>query len=352
MRYAESIISTLRISLVLIAILPALTETAAQAERRPARIGGIEFYGCAGLDTDKIRAALPIREGDTFPSLVALFAVRQRIEETVRRVTGRAATEVALVSPGEDVWLIYIGLTGDSVKSFQYNPRPEGTARLPDKALDIYRQVDAAFLSAMQRGASGEDHTKGYALSSDDATLRAKQLAMREYAVLHEGVIRDVLRSAGNGEHRQIAAELLGYTNQSRRQINDLVRASRDPDEGVRNNATRALGVLARSDPKVTSRIPAAAFIEMLNSGRWTDRNKAGSLLVELSRGRAPKLLNSLRARSLQSLLEMARWPTGHAYSARVLLGRIAGIEEAQLQKLAADDDKVDVIIKSVQRKQ
>ena len=33
----------------------------------------------------------------------------EQIEETVRRVTGRPATQVSLVSPGKDVWLIYIG---------------------------------------------------------------------------------------------------------------------------------------------------------------------------------------------------------------------------------------------------
>jgi hypothetical protein len=329
------------------------TETAvAQAELRPARVGFIDFYGTAGFDVGKVRAALPIREGETFPTAVALHATRPRIEETVRRVTGRPATEVAIVSPGQDVWLFYIGLSGTSVKSFPYNPAPKGTARLPEAALDIYRQVDAAFLSAMQRGATGEDDSKGYALSSDDATLRARQIEMHEYAARHEDVIRAVLRSSADNRQRQMAAELLGYANQSRRQIADLVRASHDPDDVVRNNATRALGVLAKSDPKVAARIPAAGFVEMLNSGKWADRNKAGGLLMALSRWRSPKLLAALRARALESLLEMARWrSTGHAYPARMLLGRIGGIEEARLQELVWDDAQLDVIIKAVRGK-
>ena len=344
-------------SLILITLLLTLTAAeqtaAAQAELRPARIGFIDFYGYAGLDVDKVRAALPIHEGETFPSLVALYAMRPQIEETVRRLTGRPATEVSIVSPGEDVWLIYIGLSGNSMKSFPYNPAPKGTARLPTTALDIYRQVDAAFLRAMQRGVSGEDTSQGYSLSSDDAALRAKQLAMHEYAAQHEGEIRAVLRSSADNEQRQIAAHLLGYANQSEQQIADLVWASHDPDEGVRNNATRALSVLAHSNPEVAARIPAAGFIEMLNSGKWTDRNKGGNLLVGLSQWRAPKLLAALRAQALESLLEMARWRSpGHAYAARVLLGRIGGIEETRLQKLAGDNDQVGVIIKAVRRKQ
>lgn len=345
--------NSLRLVTLLLALTAAgWTETAvAQVETRQARVGLIDFYGYAGLDVDKVRAALPVREGETFPTLLALHDMRPQIEETVRRVTGRPATEVSLVSPGQDVWLVYIGLSGNSVKSFPYNPTPKGTARLPETALDIYRQVDAALMSALQRGATGEDISKSYSFSSDDATLRAKQLAMHEYAARNGDVIRAVLRSAADNEQRRIAAVMLGYTKPSGRQMADLVWASHDPDEEVRNNATRALGVLARSNSKVAARIPAAGFIEMLNSGKWTDRNKALGLLYSLSQWRAPKLLAALRAQTLDSLLEMARWRSGHAFAARVILGRMAGIEEGRLLKLASDNAQVDIIIEAVQRK-
>jgi hypothetical protein len=99
--------------------------------------------------------------------------------------------------------------------------------------------------------------------------------------------------------------------------------------------AIRALGVLAQSDPKVAARIPAEQFIAMLNSGSWTDRNKAGFLLDELSMRRKPELLSRLRSQALDSLIEMARWRSrGHAGTAQILLGRIAGIEETRLQQL------------------
>jgi hypothetical protein len=51
-----------------------------------------------------------------------------------------------------------------------------------------------------------------------------------------------------------------------------------------------------------------------------------------LSKSRDPKLLGQLRSRALESLIEMARWQVaGYAYTARILLGRIASIEETEL---------------------
>jgi selenoprotein W-related protein len=106
-----------------------------------------------------------------------------------------------------------------------------------------------------------------------------------------------VLESSSNAEQRAIAAQFMGYVHSSAAQINALVRASHDPEEDVRNNATRALWVLAASSPKRAERIPADGFIEMLYSRSWTDRNKSSLLLEVLTRSRDPKLLAQLRSR-------------------------------------------------------
>jgi hypothetical protein len=115
-----------------------------------------------------------------------------------------------------------------------------------------------------------------------------------------------------------------------------LARAARDPDEEVRNNATRALGVLVRSNGKLAADVPADTFIEMLSSGIWTDRNKATSLLVGLTAGRDPVLLARIRAAGLDALIEMAQWRRpSHAFFARKVLGRVAGLPEKRLNELA-----------------
>ena len=55
-------------------------------------------------------------------------------------------------------------------------------------------------------------------------------------------------------------------------------------------------------------------------------------------------------ARQLQSLVEMARWRDArHASDARIILGRIAGIEEKRLIQLVAASE-VDEIVRSLPR--
>ncbi len=189
--------------------------------------------------------------------------------------------------------------------------------------------------------------SKGYTLSAKPE-LRAKQLATREYATHHEGLVLHVLASSQAAEQRIAAAHILGYARQSRIQIAALVRASHDADDTVRNIAIRALAVLAQSNSRVAGRIPAEHLIAMLNSGSWTDRNKAGFLLDVLSAGRDPKLLRKLRSQAVDSLIEMARWRSrGHAGTAKILLGRIAGIEETRLQQLVGAGE-VDQIINAL----
>ncbi|HKV95222.1 MAG TPA: hypothetical protein VJW20_21940 [Candidatus Angelobacter sp.] len=188
----------------------------------------------------------------------------------------------------------------------------------------LYEDALEASAEAVRKGKGGEDNSQGYALS-DDSAARDKELAARKYALAHQQSVEQVLQSCARPEDRQVAAWLVGYESQSRKQIALLERASRDEDDTVRNNAVRALGVLARSNSKIASEIPPNSFIEMLNSGTWTDRNKAGGLLMELSKNRNPKLLQQLKSTALPSLVEMAKWDPDHAYAYRVLLGRIAG---------------------------
>ncbi|MGA2131320.1 MAG: hypothetical protein ABSH50_03320 [Bryobacteraceae bacterium] len=311
---------------------------AAGAQPQQLRVGSIDFYGYAGLDLDAVRPRLPIHVGDAVSE--------DDMEKLIGRIKEDAeATNVSGICCDDKAGLmLYIALRGRSARDVPYNPAPKGDARLPRTVTDLDSQFTDAVMQAVSKGNSGEDQSRGYALSADPA-VRAKQLAMRDYALSHERLIGRVLESASDAGQRATAARLMGYARQSRAQIAALVRASHDPDDDVRNNATRALWVLATSSPARAAQVPAAGFIEMLYSRSWTDRNKSSLLLEVLTRTRDPKLLAALRAKALDPLLEMAGWHNGgHAYGARMMLGRCAGIEEKRLEKLVEAGDLAPIL--------
>lgn len=331
--------------LILVAVLRATAP--AFNQEQAFTIGAIDFYGHAGVEADRLKTALPFREGDQI-SPEPKETIVAEVTQAIKRATGRDVADVAPVCCDErGRLLIYIGLRDKSVRQTAYNPAPHGLDRLSPTAIKLHRDAEQAFSEAMQKGVSGEDDSQGYALSID-RDARVKQLALHVYAARHATSVRRVLASASDVEQRQIAAEMLGYANRAREQIRALIRASHDIDSGVRNNAIRALVVLAKSSSEASAMIPGECFIGLLNSGIWTDRNKSVALLAELTKGRDARLLACLRERSLTSLIEMARWSfAGHADSARLMLGRIAGIDEKTLTAMV-ERQAIEPIIKVV----
>jgi hypothetical protein len=313
-----------------------------------ARVGEIDLFGTAGINVQTIRSALPIQKGDTIPE-DQIEGLRDRINRATENAVGHKPTDVAILCcDGQGDLTIYIGLGGNNTAIIPLLPAPTGRTCLSKSAIRLYDDVMSAFSQAIQKGNGLEDYSKGYALSND-AVTRSKQLTVHEYAIAHKQSTEQALQFCGKPEHRQVAAWILGYAVKSKRQIAALVSASRDSDELVRNNAMRALWVLAESSLSTASEIPADNFIEMLNSGLWWDRNKTGLLLARLSSARNPRLLDRLRSEATRSLIEMARWENpGHAYPFIVLLGRIAGLEEARIRQLI-DNRKVDEIITAVE---
>lgn len=328
-------------------LIISLLASGAFGQDKPKLIGEIEFFGYSRSDLNKVKAALPFHEKDGFNGETFADKVGQA-REAVKRVTGRAPTDIATVCcDDQGNRIVFIGLSG---KTIRYNRQSSGRSRLPDNILNLYDRFINVLMEGVQKGASTEDRSKGYALAAYPP-LRSIQLEMRAYAVGHEALLRDVLETSADDRQRIVAAQLLGYSQQSKSQIASLVRASQDSNETVRNNATRALLVLAGSSEKVAMDIPAEGFIELLLSGTWTDLNKASYLLDSMTKSRNVKLLGQLRSREvLDRLIEMARWRTGYGAPARYILGRIAGIDESHLKQLVTTG-KVEVIINQLRGK-
>ena len=313
-------------------------------QQKPFTIGAIEFYGLDGIDVKVVRETLPVKQGDEF-SPASKKELVGRVKKAIRKTTGYEPSDVAPVCcDNNGRVIIYIGLRSKSVRQTRYNTPPRGSDRLPPAAINLYRDVETAWLNAMKKGVTGEDDSQGYALSLDPEA-RNKQLELHAYVAGHASMVRRLLTSARNVEQRQIAAEMLGYADRSTEQIAALIRASHDVDDSVRNNAIRALMVLARSSTESAAMIHGECFVSLLNSGIWTDRNKSAELLSALTVQRDPRLLTCLRQQALTSLVEMARWSNpGHADSARVMLGRIAAIDDRTLGGMLERKDDEAII--------
>ncbi len=149
-----------------------------------------------------------------------------------------------------------------------------------------------------------------------------------------------------------MAAYVLGYHPDKQSVLEDLTYALRDSDPTVRGNAARALAAIAtyaQRMPITGIRVEPSAFAEMLNSPVWTDRNNAAVALVNLTESRNAGMLATLRAQALDSLVEMARWKhLPHALPAYILLGRTAGIPEADLQSAWANGKREQIIAQAL----
>ena len=317
-------------------------------DRRP--LGEIDFFGYKGFDLAAIRSALPFHEGDLFPLASSKHSndLKRQVREAVLKAIGRPPTDVTFdCCDSKQNVMVWIGLPGESYEPLAFNPTPAGNVRLPKVALSLCDDMEKALINAVMKGQSTEDDSEGYTLT-DEPKARRAQLAIREYTLRNEALILQVLASSSHPRHRAVAAQMLGYARQSDEQVDALVRASLDADDEVRNNAVRALEVLAGAKPELAKRIPPEPFLRLLRSGAWLDHNMASLVLAALTNSREPKLLTLLRTDALDSLVEMARWRS-HAEPALLMLGRMAGLSEDPLNKLI-EAGQAETIISKLNR--
>jgi hypothetical protein len=293
------------------------------------RIAQIEFFGYQGIDIEAIRNSLPVHEGDALARGTSAV-----VRAAIKRITGRDPTDVASICCINDSdSVIFIGLAGKSSRPFALNRRPVSDVALPADLQKLMGVMDDAESASTNQ--KEVDKPAGYRLMQD-SRAQAAELKVRDYARAHTDELIPVLANSAHADQRAWAADALGYADRSREQIDALVAAAHDSNDEVRNNATRALSEILDGDPSAASMIPAAPFIEMLHSGTWTDRNKAGWVIASLTKSRDVGTLATIKARAWDALLEMARWRhTGWSSRARMILARIAGIPEDRVVSLS-----------------
>jgi hypothetical protein len=308
------------------------------------RVGSKDIYGNRHISSSVVFSAFDIKEGD---SINAVQYDKKPAADKIRLATGARHVSINLVccDINGDL-MIYLGM-GETDDVNMYNKQPRQHARLPAKMIAAYNDYERQLEPAIKKGEASEDDSNGYALIKY-LPARQEQNKFIVFAKQYQALLCAVIRNSVYQRDRAAATQVIAYSADKRKAIDCLIYAVNDNNDEVRNNAARALEILAgylHKHPEVKISIPAAPFIKMMNSPEWTDRNKAASVLLQLTESRDRALLNELKQKCLPSIIEMAKWKDrAHAFFTFVILGRIAGIDDQQLNTSNNSPDYLSLV--------
>ena len=285
-------------------------------------IGIVDFYGNHNLSSVALRKALGIKEGDAIPDDTVKAAAATRL----KALPGVQNVHISGVCCDAGRAILYVGIQEVGGIKPAYRPAPTGNVRLPQELIAANRRFEKALIAAAVSGDLTEDDSQGHALAHNP-DMRAVQQGYLHFASEHFALLRDVLMQSSDAHHRALAAQVVGYSSDKRAAADCLLGAVNDADEEVRNNATRAIGVIANyanSNPEKQIRISPDPFIEMVNSPIWTDRNKGTMGLMMLTQKPDSAVYAAIRKKALPALTEMANWKsTMHNGAPRLILERV-----------------------------
>jgi hypothetical protein len=331
-------------------------------------IGIIDFYGLRTVNLKKVQNQLPIRSGDPVPidipkgARVSPEEIRKafnlagdgpipktqgEIERALEAVPGVSRAKIAVVccEPNGQRTL-FVGIEERGAVPFAYNPAPKEKSFLPEKMVEGYDAFIAAISEGVSKGGLQEDDTEGHALIKGEVFEKLQGQFMA-FAKNDAEMLKKVLKGSVDPKHRRAAAWILGYAPDKKMVVDEFLAALRDGDETVRNNATRALGAIAAfaaKHPELGIKIDPDPFIQMLHSLSWSDRNKATMVLLNLTQSRSREILQQLRDRARDPLIEMARWRDSHSLMSFKLLARMAGTKEEEIDKLWESGQREEII--------
>lgn len=293
------------------------------------QVGIIDFYGNFS-NVSQLRKCLPFKENDTvrFLSDSTYFTVKNEITACLLSLKGVMQADISFVccDDAEGKWIAFIGV--DTFVRVHPLIVKKKDVRLPEEVKNDYDSMISYLMTAIETGQAGENDTAGHSLS-DYLPIRNIEEKFIVYANKNLKLLRKVLKESKHDKDREVAAWVIAYYKDKSAIIGDLLGAVSDNDNSVRNNAVRAIGIIANyanKHPDLKIVIPPDPFIEMMNSISWTDRNKSGMVLLSLTEKRDTLLLSQMKKQALEPIVDMARWKsTGHSYAGFVMLGRMAG---------------------------
>jgi len=310
------------------------------------RIGDIDFYGLRKLTPAAIQAWAGVQPSGPLP------ASRGALEDRITEMPGVVEARVEAVCCEGNHTALFIGIEEKGAPHTDFRSAPSGEAALPQDLIDRYSQFLTAVQRAAARGNTGEDLTAGHSMM-DDPAARAFQTGFVIFANNNLNLLREVLHNGSDPDQRAIAAALMGYGPKTQQVADQLQFALTDPEPAVRANAIRSLAAFIvydskQSPPKIN--IPPTWFVELLHSVELRDRNESVRTLTLMTDRNGQAALSLLRERALPDLAEMARWHfLRYALPPFILLGRIAGVPENEIQAQWAKGEREPVIQKALE---
>lgn len=296
------------------------------------KIGTLDVYGNRKVDAGLVPERLGLKVGDS----VSIKNLKQ--QGATLKLEQIPGVKHASVNPvccdTANNLMLFIGIGESDSCILKYRNAPKQKIALPGYMMAAYKNIEDQLEVAIRNGHATEDDSNGYALATY-MPIRKEQNKFLGFARDNFSILANVLKKSANASERAAAAEIIAYSLDRKTVVDCLLNAIDDPDDEVRNNATRALGVLAgylALHPGLKISVPARPFIRMITSIVWTDRNKGAMVLMQLTQSRDRSLLNEIKQQALPSIIEMAKWEDrGHSLTSFVLLGRIAGEDEKTL---------------------
>lgn len=299
------------------------------------QVGIIDFYGTI-TNEGELRKCLPFTVGDTVNFLTE-SAYPKAKKEIVNCLLGHEGIKQADMSfvccdEKEGKWIVFVGVDTKSKEIFQSTKTDD--IKLPSEIVNTYDSLMNMIMVAIEKGEATENDSSGHSLMTFPPA-RQLQEKFITYADQHLRLLKDVLKLSKHADQREVAAMVIAYYHDKGEIIKDLLGAATDPNENVRNNAVRAIGIIANYSllkPNLKIEIPADPFIEMINSISWTDRNKSSFVLLSLTANQNKNLLKQLKQHALIPIVDMAKWKSnGHSMPGYMMLGRMAGWSDKEI---------------------
>ncbi len=309
------------------------------------RVGDIDFYGLRKETPAGIMAWAGVQPGGPLPPS------KGSLEDKIAEMPGVVQARVEAVCCEGNRAALFIGIEERGAPHASFRSEPSGEATLPQNLLDHYQQFLTAVQRAAAHGNAGEDLTAGHS-RMDDPAARAFQDEFIQFAAEHLNLLKETLHNGSDPDQRAVAAAVIGYGPKTQAVADELQFALDDPEPAVRANAIRALGafiVYASKQSPAPLKVSPTWFVELLHSVELRDREESAKALTLMTDHGGQATLDLLRERALPDLAEMARWHLlRYALPPFLLLGRIAGLPENEIQQRWAKGEREPVIQKAL----